>query len=324
MAAPSKSLNYPELEDEEAKAKIDAHSETAVNQIDTAADTGKDKTKQAFREVKDVSGDSLNPQESQSTNIAKTGGSKGTINNRSFNNTLNLMRRVDRYNNKPVGHVLHQGHWRGSGIQDLGTEYERPKIETMESRTMNQAMQLDTQQKQAAIALQDAINHKDIDAFKTAYEQIYGITLSTTAAIQAMRQWSQQQQITNLATKDVTGWNKLFMRAFDLQTLTYLDNLSKTNNPLSQLITNAMYGLPTMQLDERVLIDGRNSLYGMYAADGMNPMAAMNKANNTVNTLMMLNNNAQASATKRTQNIGNQFEGYQQGKDIVSEAKGIK
>jgi len=129
MAAPSKSLNYPELEDEEAKAKIDAHSETAVNQIDTAADTGKDKTKQAFREVKDVSGDSLNPQESQSTNIAKTGGSKGTINNRSFNNTLNLMRRVDRYNNKPVGHVLHQGHWRGSGIQDLGTEYERPKIE---------------------------------------------------------------------------------------------------------------------------------------------------------------------------------------------------
>jgi len=194
----------------------------------------------------------------------------------------------------------------------------------MESRTMNQAMQLDTQQKQAAIALQDAINHKDIDAFKTAYEQIYGITLSTTAAIQAMRQWSQQQQITNLATKDVTGWNKLFMRAFDLQTLTYLDNLSKTNNPLSQLITNAMYGLPTMQLDERVLIDGRNSLYGMYAADGMNPMAAMNKANNTVNTLMMLNNNAQASATKRTQNIGNQFEGYQQGKDIVSEAKGIK
>lgn len=311
----------PALKNKEAEGIIEGHSDKAAQQISDAAETGKEKIREERDEVINTNGQKLNPQEDQKDNFAKTGGSKGSLTGKDFSSTLNLMRRADKYNNKPVENMIHYGSYKGSGIQNLGTGYERPKIETEEMREMERNRALDAQQKQLMVQLQDAINHKDVEAFKSAYEQIFGITLSETQIIEAMRQWTQQQQITNTATKDITSWQKKFLRAFDEETLDYLMQLSETDNQLSQLLSNAMYGLPTPSLDERVLIRTRDALYKNNKVNGMSDIKAMNSANNTVLALNLLNDNIIASTTKRSQNIGNRFGGYTDAKDVVNEAK---
>lgn len=314
----------PALKNKEAENIIEGHSDKATQQISNAAETGKEKIRKERDEVINTPGQTLNPQEDQKDNFAKTGGSKGSLTGKDFSSTLNLMRRADKYNNKPVENMIHYGSYKGSGIQNLGTGYERPKIETEEMREMERNRALDAQQKQLMVQLQDAINRKDVEAFKSAYEQIFGITLSETQIIEAMRQWTQQQQITNTATKDITSWQKKFMRSFDEETLDYLMQLSETDNQLSQLLSNAMYGLPTPSLDERVLIRTRDSLYKRNKTEKkMNDIKAMNDANNTVLALNLLNDNIIASTTKRSQRPGNKVSGYFDAKDVVNEAKGL-
>ena len=314
----------PALKNKEAEGIIEGHSDKATQQISNAAETGKEKIRKERDEVINTPGQTLNPQEDQKGNYAKTGGSKGSLTGKDFSNTLNLMRRADKYNNKPVENMIHYGSYKGSGIQNLGTGYERPKIETEEMREMERNRALDAQQKQLMVQLQDAINRKDVEAFKSAYEQIFGITLSETQIIEAMRQWTQQQQITNTATKDIASWQKKFMRSFDEETLNYLMQLSETDNQLSQLLTNAMYGLPTPSLDERVLIRARDALYKRNRTEKkMSDIKAMNDANNTVFALNLLNDNIIASTTKRSQRASNKVSGYFDAKDIVDEAKGL-
>lgn len=314
----------PALKNKEAEKIIEGHSDKATQQISNAAETGKEKIRKERDEVINTPGQKLNPQEKQNDNFAKTGGSKGSLTGKDFSSTLNLMRRADKYNNKPVENMIHYGSYKGSGVQNLGTGYERPKIETEEMREMERNRALDAQQKQLMVQLQDAINRKDIEAFKSAYEQIFGITLSETQIIEAIRQWTQQQQITNTATKDITSWQKKFMRSFDEETLDYLMQLSETDNQLSQLLSNAMYGLPTPSLDERVLIRTRDALYKRNKTEKkMSDIKAMNDANNTVLALNLLNDNIIASTTKRSQRPGNKVSGYFDAKDVVNEAKGL-
>lgn len=313
----------PALKNKEAEGIIEGHSDKATQQISNAAETGKEKTRKERDEVINTPGQTLNPQEDQKGNYAKTGGSKGSLTGKDFSSTLNLMRRADKYNNKPVENMIHYGSYKGSGIQNLGTGYERPKIETEEMREMERNRALDAQQKQLMVQLQDAINRKDVEAFKSAYEQIFGITLSETQIIEAMRQWTQQQQITNTATKDITSWQKKFLRSFDEETLDYLMQLSETDNQLSQLLSNAMYGLPTPSLDERVLIRTRDALYKNNKANGMSDIKAMNDANNTVLALNLFNDNITASVAKGTQKPGSRVSGYFDAKDVIKNAKGL-
>ena len=311
----------PALKNKEAEEIIEGHSDKAAQQISNAAETGKEKTRKERDEVINADGQKLNPQEDQKDNFAKTGGSKGSLTGKDFSSTLNLMRRADKYNNKPVENMIHYGSYKGSGIQNLGTGYERPKIETEEMREMERNRALDAQQKQLMVQLQDAINRKDVEAFKSAYEQIFGITLSETQIIEAMRQWTQQQQVTNTATKDIASWQKKFMRSFDEETLDYLMQLSETDNQLSQLLSNAMYGLPTPSLDERVLIRTRDALYKNNKANGMSDLKAMNSANNAVLALNLFNDNITASVAKGTQRPGNRVRGYFDAKDVIKNAK---
>lgn len=312
----------PSLKNKEAESIIEGHSDKAAQQISDAAETGKEKIRKERDEVINTPGQELNPQEDQKGNYAKTGGSKGSLTGKDFSSTLNLMRRVDKYNNKPVENMIHYGSYKGSGIQNLGTGYDRPKIETEEMREMERNRALDLQQKQLMVQLQDAINRKDVEAFKSAYEQIFGITLSETQIIEAMRQWTQQQQITNTATKDVASWQKKFMRSFDEETLNYLMQLSETDNQLSQLLSNAMYGLPTPNIDERVLMQTIDNLANQYVTqDNMSPLRARLKASNAVNYVLLENDNITASTSKRSQRIGNRVEGYFDAKDTAKESE---
>lgn len=313
----------PALKNEEAERIIEGHSDKAVQQISDAAETGKEKIRKERDEVINTDGQKLNPQEDNKDNFAKTGGSKGSLTGKDFSSTLNLVRRADRYNNKPVEDMIHYGSYRGSGIQNLGPGYNRPKIETEEMREMERNRSLDAQQKQLMVQLQDAINRKDIEAFKNAYEKIFGITLSTTQVIETMRQWTQQQQITNTATKDIYSWQRKFLRAFDMETLEYLVGIAKSGDEqLATLLSNAMYGLPTPSLDESILQDSVNSLTSLYEKnDGMSQLRARLKANNVINYLLLENDNAISSSTKGSQNLGEKYSGYKEGKSIKKAAK---
>lgn len=313
----------PALKNKEAEEIVEGHSDKAAQQISNAAETGKEKTRKERDEVINTPGQTLNPQEDQKGNYAKTGGSKGSLTGKDFSSTLNLMRRADKYNNKPVENMIHYGSYKGSGIQNLGPGYNRPKIETEEMREMERNRALDAQQKQLMVQLQDAINRKDVEAFKSAYEQIFGITLSETQIIEAMRQWTQQQQITNTATKDITSWQKKFMRSFDMETLEYLVDIARSGDEqLAKLLSNAMYGLPTPSLDESILQDSVNSLANIYEKnDGMSSLRARLKANNVVNYLLLQNDNAISSSTKGSQNPREKYSGYKEGKRIKEAAK---
>lgn len=313
----------PALKNEEAESIIEGHSDRAAEQVSSAGETGKEQLKKTAKEVVDTPGDSLNPQEDQDDNFAKTGGSKGSLTGKDFSSTLNLMRRADEYNNRPVSEIYSVGTRHTGDVQNLGTGYERPKIETEEMREMERNRSLDLQQKQLMIQLQDAINNKNVEAFKSAYEKTFGVTLSTTQAIEAMRQWTQQQQITNIATKDISSWQKDFTRAFDAETLQYLVNLAESGDEqLATLLSNAMYGLPTPSLDERLLQGSVNNLANeLTEKEGLSPFRARLKASNVINYVLLTSNNTAASSTKRSQRPGEQYSGYKEAKKVKEQAR---
>lgn len=197
---------------------------TAYNQgVTDATNQSSDETRGLEKEQYDKKGTDLN--KNQNANYAQGQGQYGMINNRSYAKTLKLAREADAYNNKPQAHIVRHGSVFGSGIQDMGTGYDRPKIQTMETRAMDQSFQLDTNQKQLAQALQDAVNHKDLNAFIKTYAQLYGITLDKQQAMVTMRQLERQAQISNTMQKYQAQWLAEFTRAFNAETVAVINDL---------------------------------------------------------------------------------------------------
>ena len=231
------------LNDDKKKETAEAvnnKKDQAVSEIHDANKKAADETRKYEEEQHKTDKSKLDPNANR--NIAKGESQYGMFNNRDYSTTLRLAREADRYNNRPAEHVMGIGTRKTGGNKDYGLGYDRPKIQTMETRAMDQAQQLDTQQKSAAIALQDAVNRKDLEAFKMAYMQLYGITLSdrdATVAMTNMIRTTETQQI-------LAQGMDYFKRAFGTETGTALYNLSQSeNNPmlanmLGQIITGGV------------------------------------------------------------------------------------
>ena len=231
------------LNDDKKKETAEAvnnKKDQAVSEIHDANKKAADETRKYEEEQHKTDKSKLDPNANR--NIAKGESQYGMFNNRDYSTTLRLAREADRYNNRPAEHVMGIGTRKTGGNKDYGLGYDRPKIQTMETRAMDQAQQLDTQQKSAAIALQDAVNRKDLEAFKMAYMQLYGITLSdrdATVAMTNMIRTTETQQI-------LAQGMDYFKRAFGTETGTALYNLSESeNNPmlanmLGQIITGGV------------------------------------------------------------------------------------
>ena len=294
----------PGVENEATRKNIDTKSDKAVSQTTAAKDKAVENIQNVYDKQKSVSTNSLNPTGDQNKNIAKGEGSKGSINNKSYSDTLRMIRNIDKYNIRPVEDAFSVGTRHTGGAKNLGKMYERPELKTMETRAMDQSIQLDTEQKQLAIALQDAINHKDYDAFVNVYEKMFGVQLTTMQAEQAIRQWMQQQQASSVLAKDAVQWNKEFMRAFDANTLTALMDLSNTDSQLASLLTNTMYGISTPAIEERSIQKTIMELKNRYMREGMSEYAALQKAERDINTLQALNNNVIERNAIRSQKFG--------------------
>ena len=220
----------------ETAESVNNKKDQAVSEINAANEKASSETRGLEDEQHKTDKSKLDPNAGK--RIAQGESQYGMFNNRDYSTTLKLAREADRYNNKPTEHVMGIGTRKTGGNKDYGLGYDRPQIQTMESRAMNQAQQLDTQQKSAAIALQDAVNHKDLEAFKMAYMQLYGITLSNRDATVAMT-----QMIRNAESQQILAQGMdYFKRAFGTETGIALYNLSQGDNPqlatmLGQIIT---------------------------------------------------------------------------------------
>lgn len=212
--------------------------------VHKAGGRAKENTRILEQEMHDRPKTSINPW--QNSDYARDGGQYGRLNNRNYNTTLRLAREADRYNQAPRENlmVFGNGYKGGMGTQKVD-RYEKPELETMETRAMDQSWKLDTNQKQLAQALQDAVNHKDLDAFQMAYKQLFGIELDEEAAMIEMNKLVRQLEEQNILTKDRDRFMAYFQRAFGSQTAAMLYNMTLDNNPFAAVAAQAL-GLPQM------------------------------------------------------------------------------
>lgn len=292
------------LNDDKKKETAEAvnnKKDQAVSEIHDANKKAADETRKYEEEQHKTDKSKLDPNANRNT--AKGESQYGMFNNRDYSTTLRLAREADRYNNRPAEHVMGIGTRKTGGNKDYGLGYDRPKIQTMETRAMDQAQQLDTQQKSAAIALQDAVNRKDLEAFKMAYMQLYGITLSdrdATVAMTNMIRTTETQQI-------LAQGMDYFKRAFGTETGTALYNLSQSeNNPmlanmLGQIITG---GVVPPEKGEIFLQQATDELAKEYQKQGKDKNTAYMLANAKVTSDLWQYDNMQQAILVHNNRFG--------------------
>ena len=292
------------LNDDKKKETAEAvnnKKDQAVSEIHDANKKAADETRKYEEEQHKTDKSKLDPNANK--NVAKGESQYGMFNDRDYSTTLRLARETDRYNNRPTEHVMGIGTRKTGGNKDYGLGYDRPKIQTMETRAMDQAQQLDTQQKSAAIALQDAVNRKDLEAFKMAYMQLYGITLSdrdATVAMTNMIRTTETQQI-------LAQGMDYFKRAFGTETGTALYNLSQSeNNPmlanmLGQIITG---GVVPPEKGEIFLQQATDELAKEYQKQGKDKNTAYMLANAKVTSDLWQYDNMQQAILVHNNRFG--------------------
>lgn len=227
---------------------VEQQIEQGVNDSNAAVENAKDEGRGYYNEQLKTPGKALYNE--QNNNIAKFGGSKGHINNRSYAKTLKLAREADAYNNKPQDEMFSVGTMHTGGIKNLGTGYQRPRIQTMETRAMDQAFQLDTSRKQAMQALQAAVDHKDLDAFIRMYQYLYDRSISKEQANILMRQFERQRLASQMLTKDVTQWHAEFDRYLGTDTVTKIYNLAIDDPAFGNALSAKFMGYRTPDLEQ--------------------------------------------------------------------------
>ena len=292
------------LNDDKKKETAEAvnnKKDQAVSEMHDANKKAADETRKYEEEQHKTDKSKLDPNANK--NVAKGESQYGMFNDRDYSTTLRLARETDRYNNRPTEHVMGIGTRKTGGNKDYGLGYDRPKIQTMETRAMDQAQQLDTQQKSAAIALQDAVNRKDLEAFKMAYMQLYGITLSdrdATVAMTNMIRTTETQQI-------LAQGMDYFKRAFGTETGTALYNLSQSeNNPmlanmLGQIITG---GVVPPEKGEIFLQQATDELAKEYQKQGKDKNTAYMLANAKVTSDLWQYDNMQQAILVHNNRFG--------------------
>lgn len=283
--------------------KVTNLKDTSVKETDAAGDKAKGNTRSLEQEQHGTDKGYLD--ENAGKNIAKGQGSYDMINNRDYGTTLRLAREADAYNNKPVGHMFAMGPWRqGQNIaQDMGTGYDKPKIETMETRAMDQSFNLDTNQKQLAQALQDAVNHKDLDAFQQLYKQLYGIELDKMTAEIEMTKQARIAQFQDSINRRMSEWTAYLNRAINAQTAAAIVYEMGHNEVLGNMMAWMLgNGAQALSQDEVLMRNYQNQMVNeiMRNNPNLNTQDVVNGVNYLINENNLTWNNRYAGQTKKS------------------------
>ena len=250
--------------EDERDEKVVAHKNKGVKETDAAGDKASGNTRGLEQEQHGTDKGYLDPNAGK--NIAKGQGTYDMINNRDYGTTLRLAREADAYNNRRQEHYMDQSHWKAGGNRDMGTLAERPKIETMETRAMDQSFNLDTNQKQLAQSLQDAVNHKDLDAFQQLYKQLYGIELDKMTAEIEMTKMARQQLWTDQIQRNYNEWAAYFKRACDAQTAATIAAAMRTDTALAGTLAALLgNGVAIMSQSDAVQTKYMNDLTNQFS-----------------------------------------------------------
>lgn len=226
----------PSLETLALRNYVNNNIKTTDKDLRGSRDHHADKTRGYTQEQYDTDPTSLN--KNQNANYAKDGGQFGRFNNRDYNTTLRLAREADAYNAMPVDHMFIGT--RG-GVQDLGTGIDKPKLETMETRAMDQAIQLDTEQKQKGIDLQAKVNAKDWEAFKDNFKQLYEANMHTMDKEQMYATEARVKQLAQYLDKDKQLFNAMLGLHMSTRRIQMVLNAAKSGDFLvSQMLGAAM------------------------------------------------------------------------------------
>lgn len=279
--------------------KLNQHNREASRHTGTAKDQSRGLTQEQYDT------DPIKLNKNQNANNATDGGQYGRLNNRSYATTLRLAREADEYNNRPRAHMFMIT---GNGAQDMGTGYDKPALETMETRAMDQSFELDTNQKRLAQALQDAVNHKDLEAFKDLYKQLFGITLDEMQAKLKMTEFARSSEMRQMLQKDMTAFIAYFQRAFGAETAATLYNMMDTNPLYAKMLGNMIAGgnVPPEyeeMLSRDFIMQQRADLIGK----GVSPEAADEMAKLNLNKMYDEFNNAQAAQASRDMRFYNRI-----------------
>lgn len=186
----------------------------------------------------------------QNANYAKGQGQYGMFNNKDYGTTLKLAREVDAYNAAPREH--HKVIGLNNQIQDLGVQYEKPNLETMESRAIQQSIDLDTNQKKKAQDLQAEINGKNWDAFNDRWKQLFDTNMATMKNGQQYIMESRLKQFTHLLTKDATVFNALFNMHMKTSIMQKIANLAESGDFAASELMSTLFGMPKWTSEDQV------------------------------------------------------------------------
>lgn len=180
-----------------------------------------DKAKQDYKGLaqEQYNTDPLALNKNNNSNYAMTGGQYGLINGKDYGNTIALARRADAYNNAPMAHMFSVKHQSRGGTTDMGTGINKPMLKTMETRAMDQAFNLDTQQKQLAQQLQAAVDRKDWDAYVKLYTQLYGAEQAKMSARNEFLRSTRMQEVQAVFTNFIHKYRHIFERHFTSETI---------------------------------------------------------------------------------------------------------
>lgn len=289
--------DIPAFVNKDTDNKAEDYLNTGVSRTDQAGDKAISNTEKQADKVYNKNKSELDPNHGK--NIAKGKGTYDMYNNRDYSTTLRLAREADAYNAKPREHIYEQNHWKAGGTQDLGTGFDKPELKTMEMRAMDQALELDTNQKKLAQALQDAANRQDLEAFQTAWKQAYGIELDKMEAEMEMSKLLRQMQMQQLFSKDRSAWSKYFERAFGLETADYIMSRVKTDPLYAAMYAQVLGGWAAPNQVEYIAQDTIDHLMSEYSGQGMSDLDSFLKAEQKVQITFGLNDTEMSKITQK-------------------------
>lgn len=302
--------------EEDRNKKVEKQEDKSKKEIGESTDTAAEGTRGLEQQQHGTDKEYLN--ENQKANYAKDGGQYGRVNNRDYGTTLRLAREADAYNNRPQAHVTSNYGIHNGGIQDMGTLMEKPKIETMETRAMDQSFNLDTNQKQLAQALQDAVNHKDLDAFQQLYKQLYGIELDRMTAEIEMTKFARQQLSLDTIRRDLDEFEAYLKRGLDAQSAATIAAIMRSDDILGAQLSAMLGGGVTLNQSEALMHDIWSRAYSDSLAQGLSPEQALLTANGLSTALGAKNANITAGIAKESGRWGNRMSDNKTGKGYYS------
>lgn len=257
----------PSLETPALRNYVNNNIKTTDKDLRGSRDHHADKTRGYTQEQYDTDPTSLN--KNQNANYAKDGGQFGRFNNRDYNTTLRLAREADVYNSAPREH--HKVIGLNNQIQDLGVQYDKPKLETMETRAMDQAIQLDTEQKQKGIDLQAKVNAKDWEAFKDNFKQLYEANMHTMDKEQMYTVEARVKQLAQYLDKDKQLFNAMLGLHMSTRRIQMILNAAKSGDFLVSQMLGAAMGikspLPADLMQQAAYTYGRSQGWSMSECD---------------------------------------------------------